>query len=142
MPDQTTRPRRWKRLALASALMAAALVGSLTIASPASADTRTKCDSSLSSGNVNTCVSLSLSGDILTVDGWAKVINQGRTIQVCLNTPIGINCSRFLFEGPGQTLFAPSQSKSNPAPGSYCANTWRQNADGSHTEIGHTCMSL
>jgi len=145
MPGQTTNTRRWKRLALAATFAAAAVLGSVAIASPASADTLPEhCTFGSSSGNVKTCVQLSLSGITLTTSASATVTSQGRKLQLCINTPFGVKCTPgFQLVTPGHSLFL-EQNGNNPqsVPNGYCVNTWRQNASGPPTRIGHICTSI
>lgn len=48
----------------------------------------------------------------------------------------------FVFVPVGATLSLTWSPNSNEPPGDYCANTWRRNSDGSHTEIGHYCVNV
>lgn len=115
---------------------------SRALASATNADaTYTRCGYGSSSGNTYTCVAVTRSGAYLdSVKASAKIINAARTIQVCTHAPWGtMGCTAFYKVYPGATLRITSYQNSYVEAGNYCANTWRYNSNGTHTEIGHEC---
>ncbi len=129
----------------AAATHSAKTSSSLALANELAPDTLyTSCGYGSSSGNVYTCVVVNRSGAYLvSVKASAKVINAARTIQVCTHDPRGtVACTAFYTVYPGATLSITSYYNVYVEEGDYCANTWRLNSNGSHTEIGHQCENI
>jgi len=168
MHEQSNRPRHWRRLALASTFVGIALVGGLASATPAAAvaphtpstTVRTadaivpdnagpRCGTGNSDGNVSTCITAYGSGlHVININVSAVVLNSTRTISVCLAGPNGsLGCTPPPGQGsitlsPGGFIaFSWGPNASEPA-GDYCANTWRNNGDGTTTQIGHECIGV
>jgi hypothetical protein len=103
-----------------------------------------RCGYGSSSGNVYTCMTAVGSG--LHVDymlATADVEKAARRLQVCIRGPRGtIGCYGFVYVRVGTGIFFEWAPNSNEPAGDYCANTWRENSDGSHTEIGHECINV
>jgi hypothetical protein len=159
---------RLRRLAFIAIFTAAIVVPSLAVIGPAQASTSTsaahsvktsglapagtllpdsagpRCGYGSSSGNVYTCITATGSG--LHVDSMlatAEVINSARRLQVCIRGPNGtIGCEGFVYVRVGTGIFFEWDPNSNEPAGDYCANTWRENSDGSHTQIGHECINV
>jgi uncharacterized membrane protein len=156
------QPRRLQRLARIAVLAVALMVASFALAGPAQAATAaptqsgvvtatsvvpltgTSCGYGSSSGNTYTCMYVNGSGLFINyARASASVVNSGRTLQVCIRGPQGtIGCTVFTYVAPGNTLLLYWYPHSNEPAGNYCANTWRLNSDGSHTEIGHYCVNV
>jgi hypothetical protein len=162
--QRAERPQRLRWLALIAAFTMMIVVPSLVVGGPAQAATPTaahsassrlmpasivpntgsSCGYGSSSGNVYTC--MYVNGSRLYInyaEASASVINSGRTIQVCIRRPQGtIGCTAFTYVPPGYTLYLDWYPYSYEPAGYYCANTWRRNSDGPHTEIGHRCVNV
>jgi tRNA A-37 threonylcarbamoyl transferase component Bud32 len=147
----TPPPRRSRSLVVAAiaslvgaALASTALVVLLVSAGTASADA-SGCTTGTSSGNVETCVSIIGSGLLIDeITASATVENATRTIQVCIHGPDSAlpRCTAFEVVHPGSTITEPWFPDRDVPAGSYCARTWRENADGSHTMIGEECKDV
>ena len=107
--------------------------------------TATSCTTGASSGNVETCMYINGSGlHINSATASAHVVNVKRKLEVCMifpSTPLE-NCSRIIEVSPGQTLSVSWNPNGSEDPGNYCATTWRENANGSFTQIGHACVNV
>lgn len=159
----TSRNRRASAIAVCTAALGLAAVAA--VAAPANAaarsaadgtvvtlehagtvipDTATSCGTGSSSGNVRTCMHVVGSGlHITSATASADVINSGRTLQECIRGPQGtIACTRFVPVSRGGTLSITWSPNSDEPAGNYCANTFRRNSDGSHTQIGHNCVNV
>lgn len=158
MDQQSNRPRRWRRLALASTFVGLGLIGGLAAATPASAATakaapastavtpavdKSNCSSGSSGGNVTACIEVVDVTNGYDVEGILQVNDSARALQLCVNTPGVVACTPaqgFITIQPGGTL----QLNLNNLPrlaGNYCTNVWRRNSDGSKTEIVHVCVT-
>jgi hypothetical protein len=159
---------RLRRLAFIAVFAVAIVVPSLAVTGPAQASTSTpaahsgkasglapagtlipksagpRCGYGSSSGNVYTCITANGSG--LHVDSMlatAEVRNAARRLQICIRGPHGtIGCYGFVYVRVGTGIFFEWDPNSNEPAGDYCANTWRENSDGSHTQIGHECINV
>jgi len=141
--------RAWRLVATAAA--AATVLGSGlyagTTAIAATPDVLHNCTTGSSSGNVNTCMNIRNSGTTITdAIASATVVSSARTLLVCMTKPnglqIGCDPTGWTQVKVGKTLsFEWSPDTTEPA-GSYCAYTWRQDADGSEPLIGKACVSL
>lgn len=103
------------------------------------------CTLGSSSGNVETCISIVGSGlfvDEITVS--AEVLDATRTLQVCIHGPDSAlpRCTPFELVQPGNCITEVWSPDRDVTPGEYCARTWRDNADGSHTLIGEVCKEV
>ena len=114
----------------------------------ASADAQ-GCTFGSSSGNVFTCIIITSAGHgglfVSKIQATADVVNDTRKLQVCIHGPAsGLpRCSDFEFVNPGDPPLPVQWSPNREvAGGEYCARTWRQNADGSHTLIGEACENV
>jgi hypothetical protein len=102
------------------------------------------CTTGSSSGNVQTCMSWSISGTHINyIDGTAEVINVARTIKICIHSSvtgtIKCNPAGYIYVSPGGHIAVDwSPNKTEPSA-DYCVRTWRQNDDGSDTLIGEVC---
>lgn len=98
------------------------------------------------SGNAFTCIVVTLiaSGtEVGAINASAEIINTGRTIKTCLRGPQGtIGCNTFTLVHPKKGISFFWVPNSRITAGSYCANTYRRNADGSTTRIGHACLNV
>jgi len=164
---QVNRTRRLRRLTLIAAFAAAIVVPGLAFGGPAQAsttaaasaastssgmalrstivpDTASSCGYGSSSGNTYTCMYVNGGGLYINyAEASASVVNSGRTLQECIRGPQGtIGCTAFTYVRPGYTLFLDWFPYSYEPAGNYCANTWRLNSNGSHTEIGHQCVNV
>lgn len=135
-----------KHTCLKIGLLAAAVCTTALIvaAGTASADT-SSCTFGSSGGNAETCVSI-LGGGLFVSEITASVhvVDSARTLQECIHGPdsdLPI-CTAFVVVPPGGTLYAQWFPNGDVPAGSYCARTWRENADGSHTLIGEACGSV
>jgi hypothetical protein len=134
-------------LGLRLALLAISVGAMVLVAGTSSAfATATTCTVGASSGNVETCMYVNGSGlHINSATASAHVVNVGRKLSVCMNFPPPVFneiCTPYTVVSPGQTL---SKSWNPNAPenaGPYCATTWRENANSSVTQIGHTCVNV
>ena len=167
MHQQSNQPRRWRRLALASTFVGLALVGGLASATPAAAaaphtpltmttgpaavivpnDAGPRCGTGGSSGNVNTCITAFGSGlHVNEIDVSAQVLSSARDLQICLRGPAGvIACNPptgFIHVGVGGAIGIVWTPNATEPGGDYCANTWRKNASGPPTQIGHECINV
>src|SRR2546421_4474526 len=107
-------------------------------AGSAFADSGPACSIGSSNGNTLTCLSIQGTGLFVRhVTVTATVETSGRTLQVCIHGPDPALplCSPFQFVSPGSTIRLGWSPNRNVSPGTYCARTWRQNNDGSHTLI-------
>ena len=106
-----------------------------------------RCGTGSSSGNVNTCITIQGSGEHVDwILASAQVSSATRNLQICIHGPNGpIKCnpsSGYHTTSPGQEISTTWSPNALEASGDYCANTWRQNGDGSNTEIGHECVNV
>jgi hypothetical protein len=51
-------------------------------------------------------------------------------------------CTPFYHVQPGASIAVISYENTVVPAGDYCANTWRLNSNGTHTEIGHECKYI
>lgn len=154
------------RRLLSFVALAAAVLASLAMASPARAatvadkpstvswfvrpagtvvpDTGQSCGTGASSGNVETCMLVNGSGlHVNFAQSSAQVLNAARTLQSCIRGPQGtIGCTPFVSVAVGDAIGVLWSPNATEPGGDYCANTWRLNSDGSHTEIGHQCVNV
>lgn len=104
------------------------------------------CTTGSSSGNVETCVSVIGSGLFVNeITASAQVLDSTRDIQVCIHGPDAALplCTLFQSVSPGDPPIVQPWSPNRDVPaGEYCARTWRDNADGSHTLIGEICVDV
>lgn len=116
----------------------------LAPASTIQPQTARSCGTGSSSGNVTTCMYVNGAGlHINYARSSATVHNSGRTLQSCIRGPRGtVGCTPFKYVPVGYTLYLTWSPNSNEPAGNYCANTWRLNSNGSHTEIGHYCVNV
>lgn len=105
----------------------------------ATAAAQSFCGYGSSSGNVRTCVHDSRSA----VSSSATVVHQARVLQSCLHrNGARVGCSAYTYVRPGAGVgFTWIPSHSVPG-GTYCAVTWRKNANGSTTRIGSQCFGI
>jgi hypothetical protein len=128
------------------AVSCAAAMGAWLIAFsvPASASGG-NCSTGSSEGNTNTCMYVSGSGTYVGyMRSSAAILGSGRTLQSCLHAPSGarIGCTAYQYVPPGQFIGYTWDAEGYVAAGAYCAVTWRQNTDGSTTEIGAACVEV
>ena len=126
---------------LAAAVCTTAL---LVGAGPASASA-SGCTLGSSSGNVVTCISILGEGLFVNeMTASADVVNSTRTLQVCLHGPASAlpRCTPFEVVQPGGTITVQWFPNRDVPAGTYCARTWRKNADGSTTLIGQACENV
>ncbi|MBV9579094.1 MAG: hypothetical protein JO057_10940 [Chloroflexi bacterium] len=96
------------------------------------------CTTGSSAGNTRTCINAYYpNGAIAT----ATVLHEARTLRECVGS---INdqyasCTYYKTVYPGQTITA-SLNRRLPDNQYYCANTFRLNANGTETQIGHLCI--
>jgi hypothetical protein len=114
-------------------------------AGAASADSGNVCGFGSSSGNVETCFSITGSGlfvNQMVVE--ATVINSGRKLQVCIHGPDPAlpQCSPQQSVPAGGALTKAWNPNRNVNAGTYCGRTWRINSDGSYTLIGEECADV
>jgi hypothetical protein len=138
------RFRRIPRIAYAAALVVAMIAATLSVSTPARASAGPRCGTGSSAGNVTTCITINGPGLYVSwILATAQVNDSTRTIQVCIHGPLGpIQCSPFQSTSAGtqrSTFWNPNRDE--PA-GDYCANTWRRNNDGTHTQIGQECVNV
>ena len=142
-------PRRFAALAAVPVLAVAfagtgaaqAAVGPASQVRPLTGES---CGTGSSSGNVETCMYVNGSGLFVDyMNASAQVVNATRTIQECIHGPNGtVGCTAFVSRAPGQSLVFEWVPDGDVTGGDYCANTWRLNSDGSHTEIGSYCVDV
>jgi hypothetical protein len=104
-----------------------------------------ECSTGSSDGNTNTCIYVSGSGTYVGyMKSTAAILGGGRTLQSCLHYPSGarIGCTAFQYVPAGKSITGEWEPNSYVAAGAYCAVTWRQNSDGSTTEIGEACVEV
>lgn len=137
--------RRLARLTIS--LLAAAVVSGTAFfagAGPVSASS-SGCTLGSSSGNVVTCISILGEGLFVSeMTASADVVDSTRTLQECLKGPASAlpRCTDFQVVRPGGTISVQWFPNRNVPAGTYCARTWRKNADGSHTLIGQACEDV
>ena|SRR5437879_3392377 len=129
---------------LRSALLVASVCATVSFAGATSAfASGSSCTYGASNGNTRTCMSVNGSGlHINSATASAHVVNVGRTLEVCMTGPAVGSCSGFVFVSPGQTLSGSWSPNANEPTGDYCAVTYRQNANGSQTQIGRACVNV
>ena len=126
---------------LAVAVCTAALFVGARVASASASG----CTTGSSSGNVDTCFTVLGSGLFVSeMIASATVENATRTIQVCIHGPDSVLplCTPFETVSPGGTITKTWSPDGDVPAGEYCARTWRDNADGSHTLIGELCVDV
>jgi hypothetical protein len=140
--EDSVKLTRLKIGLLAAAVCTTALfVGAGTASADASG-----CTFGSSDGNVLTCTEIV--GPGLFVDEMtasAEVLDATRTLQVCIHGPDSAlpRCSAFEAVHPGDPPLTVQWFPNRDVPaGTYCARTWRRNADGSHTLIGEACENV
>ena len=114
----------------------------VALSGPASASGR-YCTYGGSSGNTQTCIYVNGNGAFVSyMQSSAHVVSYGRVLQSCLHNPSGgrIGCTSYTYVGPGSTLTYTWAPHNYVTSGDYCALTWRQNTDGSTTQIGAVCL--
>jgi hypothetical protein len=150
MKVQRSVPAR-ARLLVATTAAAGAVLGSGFFASAAIAapDTFHTCTTGSSAGNVNTCMNVNGSDQFVqSAIASAHVVPTGsaRTLEVCMYNPsetqIGCNPGGLVTVKAGGSISFTWAPDRNVNPGSYCADTGRQNSDGSVTIIGATCVTV
>ncbi len=104
------------------------------------------CTYGSSNGNVNTCMSYSISGTYINyIDGTATVINVPRKLTICIHSSVRgtIKCNRegYITVNPGGHIYVNWNPKSTQPSANYCVRTWRKNNDGTNTLIGEICIS-
>jgi hypothetical protein len=149
--SDTHRLRRYLMLAVATALISPGLAaGGTALAATGQAASPTistfrQCTTGSSSGNVNTCMYVNGTGPFINYAiASATVVSSGRTLQVCMYNPDEhqIGCQGPQYVQPDHTLSFTWDPQANEQTGAYCADTGRQNADGSFTIIGVACVSV
>jgi hypothetical protein len=136
---------RLPRIGLAAALVAAMIVAVLSVGTPARASAGPRCGTGSSSGNVTTCITINGPGLYVSwILATAQVNDSTRTIQVCIHGPASPlpKCSPFQSTSPGTQRSAFWNPNRDEPAGDYCANTWRQNSDLTHTLIGQECVNV
>ncbi len=126
---------------LATAVCTTALLVGARVASASASG----CTTGSSSGNVDTCFSVFGSGLFVEeMIASATVENSTRTLQECIHGPDSVLplCTPFEVVPPGSTLTEQWFPEGDVPAGEYCARTWRENADGSHTLIGEYCVDV
>lgn len=126
-------------------LAAAACTTALFVDAGAASADASGCTFGSSSGNVETCLSISGSGLFVNdMTASACVVNSTRTIQVCIHGPDSAlpRCTPFEVVHPGSCITEQWFPNRDVPAGTYCARTWRENADGSHTLIGEACEDV
>jgi hypothetical protein len=136
--------RRFIKMALAVATVTGSVGIGSGIAVAATPDTP-NCTFGSSAGNVQTCVNI-LSGPRVSATAVIPRSGQQRYLLVCVQKPSGILARCSGIPENTYTLVTPGKGVSTlwPDPGSapagtYCADTWRENADGTSTMIGQVC---
>ena len=136
-----TKLTRLKIGLLAAAVCTTAIfVGAGTASADASG-----CTFGSSDGNVETCISIIGQGLFVNeMTASADVVNATRTLQVCAHGPDSAlpRCTAFQEVRPGATISVQWFPDRNVPAGTYCARTWRRNADQSHTLIGQACENV
>jgi hypothetical protein len=140
----TAKPTRLKIGLLAATVCTTALVVGAGTAAADPPD-EVACTFGSSDGNVETCLSAAVSGLFVGVmTASACVEDSTRTLQVCIHRPDSEPplCSAFEVVSPGNCIFENWFPDGDVPGGDYCARTWRDNADGSHTLIGEACLDV
>jgi hypothetical protein len=139
--EDSVKLTRLKFGLLAAAVCTTALfVGAGTASADASG-----CTLGSSSGNVETCISIIGGGLFVNeMTASAEVLDATRTLQVCIHGPDSAlpRCTAFEVVHPGSTITVQWFPDRDVPAGTYCARTWRKNADGSHTLIGQACENV
>ena len=114
-----------------------ALAAGVIAFTPTAAHADTSCTYGDSDGNTQTCLQISNGA----VTSSASIVNNGsgRVLQTCVHYADGqrLDCTGFQYVGPGGGI-ADTWIGSTSNAG-FCAVTWRQNTDGSTTQIGQSC---
>ena len=105
-----------------------------------------KCGVGSTAGNIETCIDVEHSASlILTAGASANVLNTGRRLQICLRGPNGpIGCTPrngFELVAPGNAVSFSWTPNADEATGNYCANLYRDNGDGTKTQLAHYCVA-
>ncbi len=117
----------------------AGLGASVVAAAPAHAAGQS-CTYGSSSGNVLICLD---DNDTNVISATATAQYSGRVLQACVHGPgdVRLACSAYVYEPPGGTV-REYYSTSGPLRGTYCADGWKQQPDGSTVNLGETCQNL
>jgi hypothetical protein len=97
------------------------------------------CTFGSSSGNVKTCIIA-----FNQVKAEAIVVTQPRSLLTCVQASSGIllacsNNGRYVTVQPGNSISATYPNSGQAPVGTYCADTWRMNSNGTSTLIGQIC---
>jgi hypothetical protein len=126
-----------------AAVVPVMLVSALTLSGPAKA-TGKFCVTGSSDGNTLTCIYVNGSGSFVNyMQASADTVNSGRVLQACLHNPSNgrIGCTKFTYVAPDSPPLTYTWAPHNyVTSGYYCTVTWRQNNDGSTTQIGGSCL--
>lgn len=134
--------RRFTKVAVAIAtVIGSAVIGS-GIAVAATPDTP-NCTFGSSSGNVETCANV-ISGPRVTATATIPSTGQARELLVCVQEPSGIlgacsNGGNYELVRPGGGIDAVYPPTGSAPAGTYCADTWRLNSNGTSAMIGQAC---
>ncbi len=126
-------------------LAAAVCTTALSVGAGPAPASSSGCTLGSSSGNVVTCISILGEGLFVSeMTASADVVDSARKIQVCLKGPSSSlpRCTDFQTVKPGGTIVVQWFPNRDVPAGTYCARTWRQNSDGSHTLIGQACEDV
>jgi hypothetical protein len=125
----------------AGLVLAAGLFFVAMPAGQAHADSGTSCGYGDSDGNTQTC--LTIGNNSVSVSAGVVNGGAGRVLSSCLHvngTPDG--CTGFSYVGPDAGTGLTVIYGSSVPNGTYCAVTFRQNPDGSSSQIGDNCQGI
>jgi hypothetical protein len=102
------------------------------------------CTYGSSGGNVQTCFDIVRTGlDVTYMSVSASVISAGRTLGVAISGPSATAASGYSFAEVHHSIsVSASRLPRTMAAGKYCGTTYRENANGSVTQIGQVCFSI
>jgi len=136
------RSNRMKIAVMLASLCVMALVGST---GPALANAGPSCTTGSSSGNVSTCFTIIGQGLFVgEMHATAQILTSSRTLLECIHGPdSGVPvCSPTRTIPTVGVLPVTWNPNRTVAAGSYCARTWRVNADGTQDLIGEVCFDV
>lgn len=136
------RSTRMKIAVMLASVCVMALVGSTD---SASANAGPSCTTGSSSGNVSTCFTIIGQGLFVgEMHATAQVLMSGRTLLECIHgpdsaLPVCTPVRDIPTVGVLPITWNPNRTVT---AGSYCARTWRENADGTQDLIGEVCFDV
>ena len=124
---------------LAAALVIAGGVYFVLMAPGLAAADSTQCGYGSSQGNVQTCVDVGGT----SVSTSATDVSSGRMLQSCLHiNGVRVECTPYTYVPPGGGIGNTWIPGGEVPSGTYCAVTWKENPDGSTTELDSECIGV